>query len=274
MSWRRNILFVAALACLTLLPMQSGAETLRREQLIDLFTEAKQYFRQATDMTASDPEQAKDLYRKTALRFERIAQEGNIKNGKLYYNIGNAYFRIGDIGSAILYYRRAQQLIPNDVNLQQNLDYARSKRTDQIEEEQQAKILKTLLFWHYDLSAKTRLILFTLCFMIFCIVASLRLFWKKYGFIWLMSISIFISLLFMGSFLVQVLNQSKHIDGVILANEVIARKGNSETYQPSFEAPLHAGTEFEVIEKREDWYHVNLSDGRKCWLPQQSVGFI
>ncbi len=274
MSWRRHILFLAVLTCPALLPLQADAKTLSREQLIDLFTEAKQYFRQAADMTATDPEQAKDLYRKAALRLERIAQEGNIKNGKLYYNIGNAYFRIGDIGSAILYYRRAQQLIPNDANLQQNLEYARSKRTDQIEEQQQTKILKTLLFWHYDLSAKTQLILFTLCFIFFCIVASVRLFWKKYVFFWLMGISVFISLLFMGSLFVQALSQANNIDGVILANEVIARKGNSETYQPSFETPLHAGTEFELIEKREDWYHINLPDGRKCWLPQQSVGLI
>ena len=70
------------------------------------------------------------------------------------------------------------------------------------------------------------------------------------------------------------LSQSGNPGGVILADEVIARKGNSETYQPSFEAPLHAGTEFELIEKRKDWYLINLADGRKCWLPQHSVGLI
>ena len=72
----------------------------------------------------------------------------------------------------------------------------------------------------------------------------------------------------------EALSQSEITGGVILADEVIARKGNSETYQPSFEAPLHTGTEFEMIEKREDWFHVSLSDGRKCWLPQHSVGLI
>ena len=53
-----------------------------------------------------DPEQAKALYLKAALRFERIAQEGNIQNGKLYYNMGNTYFRMGDIGRAIRDMRR------------------------------------------------------------------------------------------------------------------------------------------------------------------------
>jgi len=274
MKWRRYTLLVASMTYLGLLPLSADAGTLSREQITDLFSEAKQSFRQASDLAATDPAQAKDLYRKAALRLERIAQDGNIQNGKLYYNIGNAYFRIGDIGRSILYYRRAQPLIPNDVNLQQNLTYARSKRTDQIEEQQQKKILKTLLFWHYDFSAKTRLILFTISVTVFCLAASLRLFWKKSGFLWFMGISMGISLLFLGSLSIQALGQSGNSSGVILADEVIARKGNSETYQPSFETPLHAGTEFELIEKREDWFHVNLPDGRKCWLPQHSVGLI
>ncbi len=274
MSWRQYILIFAIPTCIGLRTLQADAATLSREQVTDLFSEAKQSFRQASDLAATDPEQAKDLYRKAALRLERIVQDGNIHNGKLYYNIGNAYFRIGDIGRSILYYRRAQLLIPNDVNLLQNLSYARSKRTDQIEEPQQKKILKTLLFWHYDVSAKIRLSLFTIGVTVFCLVASLRLFWKKSGFLWFMGISMGISLLLLGSLSIQALGQSGNSSGVILANEVIARKGNSETYQPSFETPLHAGTEFELIEIREDWYHINLPDGRKCWVPQQSVGLI
>lgn len=274
MKWRRYILLVASLTYLGLLPLPADADTLSREEITDLFSEAKQSFRQATDLTDTDPEQAKDLYRKAALRLERIAQEGNIQNGKLFYNIGNAYFRVGDIGRAILNYRRAQQLIPNDVNLQQNISYTRSKRTDQIEEQQQKKILKTLLFWHYDFSAKTRLSLFAICITVFCLFSSLRLFWKKSSFFWFIGFSMGILLLLLGSLSIQALGQSGNSSGVILTDEVIARKGNSETYEPSFEAPLHAGTEFDLIEKREDWYHINLPDGRKCWVPQQSVGLI
>jgi len=272
-GWR-YLLLAASLTYMGLRPLPADADTLSRAQMMDLFSEAKKSFRRATDVAATNPEQAKDLYRKAALRLERIAQEGKIQNGKLYYNIGNAYFRIGDIGRAILHYRRAQQLIPNDVNLQQNLNYARSKRIDQIEEQQQKKILKTLLFWHYDFSAKTRLLVFTICVTVFCLVASLRLFWKKSGFLWFMGISVVLALLLLGSLVFQAQSQSGNTDGVILADEVIARKGNSETYQPSFETPLHAGTEFELIEKREDWYQINLPDGRKCWLPQYSVGLI
>lgn len=274
MRRKRYILSLASLACVALLPLQAEAETLRREQITDLFSQAKQYYRQAMDLADSEPGQAKELYRKAALRFERIAQEGSIRNGKLCYNTGNAYFRMGDIGRAILHYRRAQRLTPNDLNLQQNLRYARSKRMDQIEEPQQTKVWKTLLFWHYDFSTKTRLIVFTFCFTVFCFVASLRLFIKKFGISVLMAISICISVIFLCSLTVEALSESRNISGVVLADQVIARKGDSETYQPSFETPLHAGTEFEFIEKRENWFHIQLQDGQACWVPNHAVDII
>ena len=44
---------------------------------------------------------------------EGIAQQG-VRNGQLYYNLGNAHLKNDDLGGAILWYERAWQLIPND----------------------------------------------------------------------------------------------------------------------------------------------------------------
>ena len=52
--------------------------------------------------------------------------------------------------------------------------------------------------------------------------------------------------------------------------EVIARQGDAESYQPSFEAPLHAGTEFKLREERGAWWQIGLSDGRNAWIPAKS----
>jgi hypothetical protein len=62
--------------------------------------------------------------------------------------------------------------------------------------------------------------------------------------------------------------------GVIVAEEVVARKGDSETYEPSFQEPLHAGTEWTLVERRGDWFHVELPDSRRCWLPADSVELV
>jgi len=99
---------------------QSREDRLDKTQIVELFSKAKSFFWQAQEVSASDPESAKKLYESSILRFERIVRDGGIHNGKLYYNIGNAYFRAGNLGRAILNYKKAQTYIPNDQNLLHN----------------------------------------------------------------------------------------------------------------------------------------------------------
>ena len=94
------------------------------------------------------------------IRFERIAEQGGIQNGKLFYNIGNAYFRHGRSRPRDSQLPPRRPFLTGDANLTQNLRYARSRRIDQIEEKQETQVLKTLLFWHYDLSQQTRSAMF------------------------------------------------------------------------------------------------------------------
>jgi len=71
-----------------------------------------------------------------AQKFESIAHN-NIKNPYLYYNIGNAYLKAKETGHAILWYERAKLILPNDPDLNFNLDYANSlikdKKDDNID---------------------------------------------------------------------------------------------------------------------------------------------
>jgi len=273
----RNVMLricILAVALAALLAGDAGAAVLPAPESQRLFVEGNELFHQANDLVKKDPDAAKDLYVKAAMRFERIVQEGGIHNGKLYYNIGNAYFRTEDIGRAILNYRRAGLLTPGDVNLRQNLAYARSKRLDRIEERQKTKVLKTLFFWHYDLSAATRTVLFSAFFVCLWLLASARLFAKKAFVSWAIVVCVLLAAMLFGSLAAEAAANAREASGVVLAAEVVARKGDGETYQPSFKEPLHAGTEFDVLEERGDWFHIELPDGRRCWLPAGSVGKV
>jgi tetratricopeptide (TPR) repeat protein len=252
----------------------SFAAKLDTAKIMDLYSQAKEMFRKANTLAKTDPDAARALYQKAVMRYERIVMEGKIRNGKLFYNIGNIYFHMKDIGRAILNYRRAQQYIPNDPNLRQNLDYARLIRIDRIEEKQKTRVLKTLFFWHYDLSTRTRVYIFTISFLLLWALAIVRLFIHKTFIIWLIAFTVFVSLLFAGSLFGEMIQLSRVRPGVIISAEVIARKGNNDTYAPSFKEPLHAGTEFTFIEKRGSWYQIELSDSRKCWVPEKDIEFV
>ncbi len=272
---KRSMLFsIAICVVISLFTLQAFGAALDSAEVTDLYSQAKEMFRKANELSPTNPKGAENLYMKSAMRFERIVQEGGIQNGKLYYNIGNVYFRMRDMGRAILNYRRAEQYIPNDSNLQQNLKYARERRVDKVEVRQKTRILKTLFFFHYDLSTQTRVAIFTISFMLMWVVLSIRLLIKKPFTRWFIVAPLFFSILFASSLFVDVSYFQKVKPGVIITNQVIARKGNSETYEPSFKDPLHSGTEFILLEERGDWFHIELPDSRRCFVPKVSVELV
>ena len=50
--------------------------------------------------------------------------EQKIESAPLYFNLGNAYFKNGDLGNAILYLMKAKRLAPDDPDIQHNLKFA------------------------------------------------------------------------------------------------------------------------------------------------------
>lgn len=251
-----------------------GRAALSDREVSQLFKEGNELFRQANGVSETNPGQAEQLYRASVLRFERIVREGGVRNGQLFYNIGNAYFQAGDIGRAILNYLRAAELTPNDSNLKQNLAYARSKRADPIEEESGGGFLETVFFWHHDFPASLRAWIFGIAFVSIWAAAGVRLFRKQSYLSWIIGVSTVIAAAFLASLVLEARASNRSNPGVIISSEVIARKGDSENYEPSFSKPLHAGTEFDLLERRANWLRVRLADERECWLPAQAVGLV
>jgi len=264
-------LLLAALA-LTMPPLKLQAGD--HSELWTLLRDGESAARQANEQVTTNPQKARDLYLGSALNFERIARDGAIENGKLYYNLGNIYFRLGDLGRSILNYRKAQKFIPHNVNLRQNLDYARSRCLDKVEIKPQTKVLQTVFSWHYDLSLWSRAVFFVVVFNLTWIALGAQLFRKT---TWLPRVALgcaLLSLFLIGSLSVEAFLELRNRSGVILASEVIARKGDSVTFEPTFKEPLHPGTEFMLVEERAGWYHIELADGRRCWIPDSAAGII
>lgn len=251
-------------------PAAYGGGSLSEAEIKDIYSQGTEYFHGATEISESDPAAARDLYAKALLRFERLAEEGNVENGRLFYNIANIHFLLDDTGRAILNYRRAEQYIPNDPNLVKNLAYARSMRQDKFEIKDRDRILQTLFFFHYDLGTPTRLIIFTIFYLSFWVFAAIRIFSRRPFTSWGLGVTLLFTLLFGVSLFVEGKQSGMVRDGVILAPEVIGRQGDAESYQPSFENPLHKGTEFRLLEERGAWWQIELPDGRSSWIPAKT----
>jgi hypothetical protein len=278
-----TILLISLLLFVTALRQAQGGEQRRTatsakaklpdEQVCTLFNQSNQDFRQANSI--GEPEQAKKLYEKAILGFEKIIDQGQVENAKLYYNLANAYFLHGQLGKAILNYRRAAKIDGSDENIKKNLSFARGQRIDKVAVKTEKRVLQTLFFWHYDVSIKTKCLLTCIFFGIVCISITAVIWFGRAG--PLMAAIVICGILttcFLASVIVESRSQTITICGVITAKEVVARQGDGQNYPASFKEPLHEGTEFDLLEDRTGWLHIKLSDDSDAWIPDDSAELV
>lgn len=232
---------------------------------MSLLEQANSAFEQA--LSKADGQKAQRYYQQAIDGYERLIATG-VQNGKLYYNLGNAYFLRNDLGRAILNYRRGLRLEPGNRRLHANLRYALSQRVDQIDATARHALLPRLLFWHDDLSLQTQMTLALMGFLLVWAVAFIHLFHRHAFLFWFMGVAAFIFVLFGGSTLVVHAQHATMQHGVIVVQEAPVRKGNGESYALQFPRPLHPGTEFEVIEIRGSWLHIRLKNDASGWIRQ------
>jgi hypothetical protein len=247
---------------------------LPRGELYGLLQEANAAFQQA-NAAVDKPDHAGQLYDKAILLYEKIVNHGGIENSKLYYNLANAYLLKNDVGRAILNYRRAERLDNSDLNVRKNLAFARSRRIDRVEVGAQKRVLETLFFWHYDFSLQTKVLLACLFFAGLCVALTVMVWLGRGPALSVIAVlSGVLVLCLLVSLVIKTVGQANVHYGVITAQEVVARQGDGPNYLPSFKDPLHAGTEFELLQQRPGWLHIELSNGTDAWIPDDTAGLV
>jgi tetratricopeptide (TPR) repeat protein len=83
-----------------------------------------------SDFDAANAAYAEGRYEEAAAGYEALLAES--ESATLYYNLGNARFKQGELAQAILNYERALRLDPRNKDAQYNLAFAQSKITDNI----------------------------------------------------------------------------------------------------------------------------------------------
>ncbi len=83
--------------------------------------------------TEANNNYSKANYEDALAGFKKIEELG-YASPALYYNMGNTYFKLKQIGKSILYYERALKLDPSDKDALNNLQLAREFTLDRIEE--------------------------------------------------------------------------------------------------------------------------------------------
>ena len=93
-----------------------------------------------TAFEAANEQYAAGNYDEAAAIYQTILDEGGTNLSKdyavVYYNLGNAYFKQGELAQSILAYERALRLRPTYTDAKYNLEFAQSRITDNIADTQ------------------------------------------------------------------------------------------------------------------------------------------
>ncbi|MBF0099708.1 MAG: tetratricopeptide repeat protein [Desulfobacterales bacterium] len=209
-------------------------------------------------------------YQQAADAFVSLVQKG-IQNGKLFYNLGNAYFKLNDIGRAILWYEKALQWIPNDPDLRFNYEYAMSfvkERADTAKN----PLLMILLFWKPLLGTRLIRWLAIGCSVLFWLVLMIQTVRHANKMIWVAWLFFIPSMVFGITAVYDYYHVYSDPYAIVLSPELPIRSGLSEDANVLF--VLHAGTKVKVEREKGDYYRIYFSEGQIGWVQKQGIGII
>ena len=211
-------------------------------------------------------------YAEAATCFEGLEAEGHL-TGDLLYDQGNAWYRAGEVGKAVLAYRRAGLLMPRDGDLIANLNAARERAKDAIPPADGRGFIWGALLLPVDSMSSSELLLLG-CFgwALLFVLAALRLRRELPGLVPGIALGALVAALGLGGWLIKGWEQSVRPIGIVLSEEVTLRSGRD--LQSRDLLVLHEGAELRVHERTDDWVQVGINEGPRGWLPAGSVGVV
>ncbi len=244
------------------------------EQMENCLREAESAFQQGNSLIQTDSGKAMELYNRSILNFQKLIDDYDIRNKHIYYNIGNAWLMQGNVAKAIVNYRRAEALDGGSADIAGNLNYARSLRTDRIPVPVEKKVMETLFFWHYDFAIKSRMYIALTGWWVSCLLIAVILLSKRINkpFIAVIVFFLLCTAALASSVALESLADTHY--GVIIADSTVARQGDGDNYPASYTEPLHNGTEFILLQERQNWLKVELGNGDITWIKRNDAELI
>lgn len=229
-------------------------------------------FAQESAIKEAEAAYMQEDYAKAIQVYESILQSYG-PSPQIYYNLGNAYYKSGEIASSILNYERALLLEPGDGDIRFNLNIAKQRTTDRIEPIGHF----FLVDWFESIQNKFSIntwgtigivgfILFIFCLILFFFSKWLRL--KKIGFYTGLSMLVIV-------FLANVFAANQKHDltnraGAIVFTPTVTVKSTPDVSGTDLFV-IHEGTKVAVRNILGAWSEIELEDGNVGWLPSKDI---
>ena len=204
--------------------------------------------------------------------YEAVLQSGHT-SADLYYNLGNAYYRTGENGRAILNYRRALRLAPHMRDAQENLALAESHTTDRI-----TAVPKLFLVRWWDslssLLTKRGWGMVVIILLVLLSAASMTAYFgrsrqaRKWGVVSAMAL-ILIELMALALMLRAGYLHRNRREAVVVKQAITIKASPEEQAVDKF--ILHEGAAVRIEDELAGWYKITLADGNTGWASNSDV---
>lgn len=216
-------------------------------------------------------------YAEAAQAYEALLRSGEGVSAPLYYNLGNAYYKLDDIPHAILNYERALLIEPGDGDIRANLALARGKTTDKVTPPSE---MFFITWWHNicnSMSNHAWSIFAIVCFVIMLCGVLVYMFLpqllvRKVGAYGAM---LMFALVIVSNFAAYTENEAyaNRNTAIVMSPAVSVKSSPNEASTDLF--VIHEGSKVEILDaSMKQWYEVKFEEGKQGWIPVSSIEVI
>ncbi|HEC69442.1 MAG TPA: tetratricopeptide repeat protein [Candidatus Omnitrophica bacterium] len=210
-------------------------------------------------------------YSEAVKLYESILKKG-YESGYLFYNLGNAYFKKGELGKAILNYERALKLIPLDSDLRTNYNYALSLIKVSVKGLESFWFIRFLnkVFSPFTIDTLTILLSFIYFSLLGVLTLSFYLtFFRKYRRVIALSL-IFLFFFSFSGLILKVSKQGK--EAIVIVKEAQVK------FAPLDEATLYfrvyEGQKLRIISQEGTYYKIRDHRQKIGWIEKKALEVI
>ena len=194
-------------------------------------------------------------------------------SASLYFNLGNAYYRLNKVAESIYNYEKARQLDPENEDFKVNSAFAQNMTIDAIEPlpESQLSQVQNSLYALASASIWSKIVvlfvwLFAIFFSIYLLNKTIKL--KRIFFV----LSLFSLILFLSSFTIKFFANAEQENkkyAIIFSNEI--NIWSEPNLRAEIQFTLHEGTKVELLDSLDEWKKIRIANGSEGWIKNASL---